>query len=201
MIGLKLKGLSKAQSAALLFFCGLLLGVLFANLFKGHYISEMRVLEYSYHMILKDQQLDYIGLLKYTLLDHSKEFVLYWLFCFTLLGIPWIIVTLVWKGIQVGFLLSSVIILYRSKGILLFFSYIMPQAIIYIPVLLICLQKGYQLAQYSYHRSKNQTEWKRSVFLGYLAIIFILYSMLIIGAVIETYFGSAFLKKTLGLCV
>lgn len=201
MLEQKVKGLNKTQRAAILFLTGLILGIIFANLFKKYYINDLKILEYSYHTVLNEQQIDYIGLLKYSLLNHLKEFLLYWLFCFTLLGIPCIIFALVFKGFELGFLLSSLIILYGGKGILLFFSYIMPQAIIYVPVMLICLQKGYELAGYSFYRSKNHTEWKKSVLLSYIALIVILFTILAIGAVIETYFGSAFLKKTLSLCV
>lgn len=198
---LKLKGLNKTQSAAALFFVGLLLGVLCANLCRKYYISDMKVLDYTYNSILKEQDLDYIGLLQYTLVHNIKEFLIFWIFCFTLLGIPYVIFSIVYKGVEVGFLISAVTILYGGKGILLFFAYIMPQALVYVPVMLLCLQKGYQLAQQSFYRSRNHTEVRRSMLLGYFALILMLLALLGIGAIVETYFGSAILKKTLELCV
>lgn len=198
---LKFKGLNKSQSAASLFLIGLLLGILCANLFRKYYINDMRILDYTYHTILNQKDLDYLGLLKYAIFHNAKEFFFYWVLMFTLLGIPCVIASLVYKGLEVGFLLSSVTILYGSKGILLFFAYIMPQALIYVPVMLLCLRKGYQLAQYSYYRSRNHTEWKQAVVGGYLALILILFALLCIGAIVETYFGSGLLKKTLGLCI
>lgn len=200
-MGLNFKGLNKTQSAATLFLIGLLIGVFCANLFRKYYVSDMKVLDYTYHNIMENQSLDHIDLLKYTLMNNLREFLIFWVLCFTILGIPYVIFAIVYKGFEIGFLISAVTILYGSKGILLFFAYIMPQALVYVPVMLICLQKGYQLAQYSYYRSRNHTEMRRSVILGYIAIILLLVSMIGIGSIIETYFGSAFLKKTLELCL
>lgn len=200
-MGLKFKGLNKTQSAAVLFLIGLLIGVFCANLFRKYYVSDMKVLDYTYHSIMENQSLDHIGLLKYTLMNNLREFLIFWVLCFTILGIPYVMFAIVYKGFEVGFLISAVTILYGSKGILLFFAYIMPQALVYVPVMLICLQKGYQLAQYSYYRSRNHTEMRRPVIMGYIAIILLLLSMIGIGSIVETYFGSAVLRKTLELCL
>lgn len=197
---LKWKGLNQTQSAAVIFLSGVLAGVVFANLFRKYYIHDLRVLNYTYQSILSNQPLDYLGLLKYSLLNNLKEFFAFWILCLTILGIPYVVVAIVYKGIQVGFLISSVTILYHTKGILLFFAYIMPQALIYIPVMLISLQKGYQLAQASSVRNQHHTKPSRTMVLGYLALILLLLALLGIGSLVETYLGSALLKKTLQLC-
>ena len=198
---LKVKGLKKEQTAAIIFLIGLIIGGLFANLMKKYYLSDMRVLDYTYQSILSNQELDYISLLKYALLNNLKEFALFWILCLTIIGIPYICIAICYKGIQAGFLISSVIMIYGSKGILLFFSYLLPQALIYVPVMLICLQKGFTLAQHSFYRSRNRSVDDKTSALGYAALILVLLILLFLGAVVETYFGSAVLRKTLELCV
>jgi len=197
----KFKGLKKEQSASIIFLIGLVMGVLFANLLKKYYISDMKVLDYTYQSILSNQELDYVGLLKYTLLNSLKEFALFWILCLTILGIPYICMAVCYKGMQTGFLLSSVVIIYGTKGILLFFAYLLPQALIYVPVMIMCLKKGFILAQQSYYRSKNRSTDTKMSALGYAALILILLTLLFLGAIVETYFGSAVLKKTLELCI
>ncbi len=196
-----LKGLSKTRIAAIIFLIGLLIGVLFANIFRQFYVNEMKLLDYSYNQILQNQSIDYTGLLKYTLIHNLKDFFIYWILCFTILGIPYIIVSIVYKGFEIGFLISAVTTLYGLKGILLFFSYILPQAFVYIPVILLCLKKGYELAQLSYYHSKSRIEMRKANMIRYLTIIFISLALLGIGCILETYFGSTLLKKTLELCL
>ena len=200
-MGLRLKEIKKEQSAGILFLIGLTLGVVFALLTKKYYLNDMKVLDYTYQNILSNQTLDYVGLLKFTLFNNLKEFALFWIMCLTVLGIPYLCLAICFKGMQTGFLLSSVVMIYSGKGILLFFAYLIPQVFIYVPVMILCLKKGYILAQQSYYRSKNRKVENDTSALGYAAIIMILLALLFLGSIVETYFGSAVLKKTLELCV
>lgn len=196
-----IRKLSKLQILAILFFLGLILGVIAANFLRGYYLTEIQRLDYTYYSILSTKKIDYTGLLQYTLLHNIKEFAVFWILCITILGVPFIIFSIIKKGFEIGFLISSVTVLYGSKGILLFFSYIMPQALIYVPVMFVCLQKGYQLAKLTIYRNKCYTESNKSMIINNLAVIIILLSLLGIGALLETYFGTVLFKRALELCV
>ena len=197
----KFKGLKNIQIAGILFFVGILIGVFAANLLKDYYLGDIKVLDTKYYSILTTDNLDYISLLKYTLLDHMKEFFIYWILCLTIIGIPYVILAIVYKGFGIGFLISVTTVLYGSKGILLFFAYLMPQALIYVPVILICLRKGYQLAQRSFYKTKARIDFNKSMIMGYLAVVFILMTLIIIGSLLETYLGTILLKRALEICV
>lgn len=195
----KMKSLSKIQIVILLLFVGLLIGVLFSNLLRDIYIGELNILNTAYFNALEKTKLDYSSLLKYVLAHNFKEFVVYWLFCFTIFGLPFIALAIGYKGFLIGFLISTVTMQYGLKGILLFFAYLFPQAIVYIPIMLVSLEKGYEIASGLRYSSKNNKLLSKHVIFEYLIIFLIASIFLFIGSLLETYLGSAFLRKTLSL--
>lgn len=195
LVRFKVRNFNKIQTALILFFFGLFFGVLFANVFRTSYVQDLSALDLSYYKILKNIKLDYIELLKYTITNHLKSFMIFWILCITILGIPFIIGSVVAKGFEVGFLISAVTLQYGLKGILLFFAYLVPQIFLYVPVMIICLQKGFELAQHVYQGTRKPMT--KSVVFEYLALLFMLLALIGIGAILETYIGSSILKKTL----
>ena len=194
-----MKNLSKIQIVILLLFVGVFIGILFSNLLKDTYIGDLTILNTAYFNALDKTKIEYTNLLKYVLAHNFKELLVFWLFCFTIFGLPFIAFSIAYKGFLVGFLVSTVTMQYGLKGMLLFFAYLLPQAIVYIPIMLVSLEKGYELASALRYPSKNSKMLQKQTIFEYVIIIILTSIFLIIGSLLETYLGSAFLRKTLSL--
>lgn len=195
----KLQKLTIFQISILLIIIGLFFGVLFANLFQPFYFDKMTDYQNNIFSDIVRENIDYSGLFLYVVSKNLREFVVFWLLCITILGIPYMLVKLFIFGFSADFFISSVAMQYGIKGILLILAYIFPHGLIYIPVILLSLLNGYRLTRTIYYDSHGQMGIIIKHLKSYLLLLIFLTVLILLGSFLEAYAGSYFLKKVLVL--
>ncbi len=199
LLGLKIQKLNVIQISIFLMIIGLLLGVLSANMFQSYYYDKMMNYNNLIFSEIASKNIDYSGLFIYILNNNFREFIAFWLLSITILGIPYIVIKLITTSFSIGFFISAIAMQYGFKGILIILSYVFPHGIIYLPVILLCLYKGYGLSRSIYYENRNYMGTILKQLKSYLLLWMFLSVLLILGSFLEAYFGSFFIKKTLGL--
>lgn len=194
---LRLNQLSSAYVALLIMILGLFAGVLFANLFRASYSQELFQYKEQVLVRIMGEEINYSSLFSYILRNNIKEFAIFWLLSITILGLPYIIYKIFSFGFFTGFFLSVISMQYGTKGMLLVLAYIFPHGIIYLPIILLCLYKGFDLCSTIYRDRRYNTNSIRQIIKPYMTLILILLIALFIGSFLEAYLGSSLLKKTL----
>jgi len=187
------------QISILLIIIGLLIGVLIANLFNSFYYDL--IMNYN-NVIFSDivkEDIDYTGLFLYVLGRNYREFIVFWLLSVTILGIPYMIIKLITFGFSTGFFISSIAMQYGLKGILLILAYLFPHGLIYIPVIILSLYKGYGLSRAIYYDNRYHMGSIIRQLKSYIFLLVFLAVLILLGSFLEAYAGSFLLKKTLGL--
>lgn len=196
---LKLHRLSIIQLAALLLIVGLFLGVLFANVFHDSYYKQLADYQSTVFADIAKKDINYHGLFLYVLGDNFKEFAIFWLLSITILGIPYMAFKIIAFGFSAGFFVSAAAMQYGMKGFLLILVYPFPHGLIYLPLSLICLYKGFTLCRTIYYDKHSYMGAITRNLRQYLLLLLMLAIMLLLGSFLEAYPGAYFLKKTLNL--
>ncbi len=196
-IRLYLRKLGEVKLGMLIAFIGILMGVLFAKLFRGLYWSQIDILNKDYFETIKNTTIDHSVLLQYVMWKNFRIFVLFWIFSATAFGIAYIAASICYGGFQIGFFVSVILMKYHLKGLLLIVGYTFPHSLIYIPLALLCLRSGYWMCHSMYYDSKLSKRGKVERIAKQLILIIILGAVLMIGGLLETYPGSFLLKKIL----
>jgi stage II sporulation protein M len=157
----------------------------------------------NYHNVIFTEivreKINYSGLFIYILGENFREFIVFWLLSITILGIPYIVLKLITFGFSAGFFISAIAMQYGFKGIILILTYVFPHGIIYLPIIILCLHKGYGLCRSIYYENRNYMGTILKFIKSYLLLWMFLSVLLVLGSFLEAYLGSFFLKKTLGL--
>jgi stage II sporulation protein M len=193
----KIRKLGEVRVGFIILGVGFLLGIILSRVLKDSYWNQIDLLDAAYLSKIKNAVIDYSVLLRYVLWRTFSIFILFWILSATVLGIPYITLTLIYTGFQCGFFLSIILMGYGLKGILLILGYTFPHYIIYIPVAMLCLRSGYWLCTRLYHESKISSKSKVKIVTKHMIVIMILGVLLFIGALLETYAGTFILRKIL----
>ena len=196
---LQLNRLSVIQIAIFLLIVGLFLGVLCANVFRENYSEQMQNYEDNVFSEITANDIDYSSLFVYVLGKNLNDFIVFWLLSITILGIPYMALKITSFGFFTGFFISAVTMQYGLKGILLILVYIFPHGLLYLPIALISLYKGYELCRKIYHTNRTSLGGLTKPIKSHLIIILLLAAALLVASFLEAYPGAFLLKKALGL--
>ncbi len=196
-IKLRLKKLGEVKLGLFILALGVLLGIISAGVLKGFYWNQIDILDTNYFSEIRSVTIEYPVLFRYVLWKNFRIFILFWVFCSTALGIPYITLSVLYAGFQSGFFLAVILMRYNIKGILLLIGYTFPHYIIYIPLALLCLRSGYWLCKSMYYDTRMNKKGKAERIAKHMILIVILGAVLVIGSLLETYAGSFILKKIL----
>lgn len=196
---LQLHRLSVVQISTFLMIFGLFLGVLCANVFKNNYAGQLQEYEQNIFMKISTGDIDYSGLFRYILGENMSEYLVFWLLSITILGIPYIAFKITSFGFFTGFFISAITMRYGLKGIILVLAYIFPHGIVYLPIALISLYKGFELCKSIYHDNQSHLAAISRLIKSYLLIILILAGGILVASFLEAYPGAYLLKKALEL--
>jgi stage II sporulation protein M len=191
--------LNLLQISIIILIAGLLLGVLSANLFRDSYFEQMADYQNTVFVNIAKEKIDYSGLFAYVLRKNFKELAVFWLLSITILGIPYMVYKIAAFGFSAGFFISAVAMQYGFKGIIFILVYEFPHGLIYLPVALLCLYKGFNLCKSIYYDKKNYMGAIKAQLKPYFLLFLLLIILVIAGSFLEAYAGSFFLKKALGL--
>lgn len=198
-IKLRLNRLNPLQISIFLLILGLFLGILCANIFKVNYITQIRNYNTDIFPRITGSDIDYAGLFLYILGKNLGEFFVFWLLCITILGIPYIAYKITSFGFFTGFIISALTLEYGMKGLLLIAAYIFPHGLLYLPIAVISLYKGYGLCSYIYCNNRADFTTIIRQLKSNIVLILLLALSLLIASFLEAYPGAYILKKTLGL--
>ena len=144
------------------------------------------------------EDIDYLSLFIYILGTNFKEYLVFWLLSLTILGIPYIYLKLLAFGFSTGFFISAIAIQYGFKGIILILTYKFPHGIIYLPIIILCIYKGYSLTRSIYYENRDFFGTILRQIKAYILLWLFLAVLLVLGSFLEAYVGSFLLKKALG---
>lgn len=198
-IRFKIQRLSMIQTSILLMIIGLFFGVLSANMFRPFYYERMMNYYNVIFVEIAREKIDHSGLFLYILGGNFREFAMFWLLSITILGIPYMILKLIAFGFSAGFFISAISMQYGFKGILLILVYKFPHGLIYLPIIILCLHKGFNLCRSIYYENKNYLGTIVKELKSYLFLWVFLSVLIVLGSFLEAYMGAFILKKILGL--
>jgi len=196
---LQLNRLSIVQVSVFLLILGLFLGILCANIFKVNYITQIRDYKTNVFPRIVGNDIDYKGLFLYTLGKNMSSFIIYWLLCITILGIPYIAYKITSFGFFAGFFISALTLEYGMKGLLLVAVYIFPHGLLYLPIWLISLYKGYRLCSFIYRENRANLASILRQLRSNIVLILILAAAMVFASFLEAYPGAYLLKRSLGM--
>ena len=196
---LQLNRLNVLQITVFLLIFGLFLGVLCANIFKENYVGQMQSYESNLFSKIASNDINYAGLFRYILGKNFNSFLVFWLLSITILGIPYMALKVTSFGFFAGFFISAVTMEYGIKGLLLVLVYVFPHGLLYLPIILISLYKGFELCRTIYQDNRTHIAGIAKLLKSYAAIILVLAAALLVASFLEAYPGAFLLKKTLVL--
>lgn len=195
-IKLKLQNKEPVAVALVLFVCSFIIGIVTSRLGSKFLLSGFDSLNKEYFERITNMNIKYGDLFQYIITSNLKKFIIFWLLNITILAVPYMAFSIIKKGFQTGFLMSALIMQYNFKGFVLMMVYVFPQGLIYIPVMYYCLKTGYQIAV-SIRSSNTNSLHNIYMLRNYRKMLILLIIGIFVGAIIETFFGSFLLKKTL----
>ena len=178
------------KKISILFFIGLFVGIIVAFLMKNYYKDSY----YTYFEAASKQLIS--GKIHYGLLffNAMKRLILPYLLIIALSMSPayvaFIVAYTIYIGCSVGYFMESLYATYQIRGILYGILYSMPQALIYVPTILLLMYFGNQI------HANGQKKKGLVEKLIPLAMILIL---LMVGASLETFVNSYIMRKTIFL--
>ncbi|ABX42955.1 protein of unknown function DUF95 transmembrane [Lachnoclostridium phytofermentans ISDg] len=184
--------------AMVLFFASVILGCIFSKVSQGLLQNSVDSLNSRYFNTIKSMEINYGDFFRYIFTSKLKPFFLFWTLSLTFLGLPYMGWYLLSRGFQVGYLMMTLWMHYGMKGGLLYLTYLFPQELIFVPVVLISIKNCFALYMEANHES---TAGLQNVLLlkKYIKLIIILIVCILIGACMEAFVGSYLVKKALQL--
>ena len=172
---------------SILFFIGLIVGVLLINNVNDAKIEEINTyLKNMVNTIESYENIDFISLLKQSISSNFIMIVLLWFGASTIIGIPIVYGTVAFKGFSIGYTISSIIACFGlGKGIVLVLSIMLLHNIIFIPGMLGASVSGLKLYE-SIMKNKETTNIKIEI-LRHTIFCSLMLLLIIISSIIEVY--------------
>lgn len=178
------------KKIGILFFIGFLAGILCAVFWNKNYSAAYQEYFKEIAKRLEEGGIQYGILYSRAVKRIILEYLSILLFCLSILGLPYIVGFTAYKGCCTGFMLGSLYQVYQLKGVFYGLLYGFPHMLVYVPVLITVMYKGYNLC-ISGQKKKGLKE--QIVPLG------LLFVLLFIGAGLETFFNSWIMENMIFL--
>lgn len=172
---------------SILFFIGIIVGVLFINNISDTKIEEINTyLNNMVDDIKTYEKIDYGTLLKKSVSSNFTLIIILWFGASTIIGIPIVYSSIVIKGFSIGYTISSIIMCFGTgKGIIISLSIMLLHNIIFIPSMLGASVSGMKLYQ-SIMKNKNRDNIKLEILRHTIFCIFML-GLMLVSSLIEVY--------------
>lgn len=187
------------QLSVILLVIGMFLGILCANVFQEHFTKNLQLYEDNVFTEIAGCEINHDGLFRYVLGNNFSDFAMFWLLSITILGIPYMALKIASFGFFSGFFISAMTMEYGFKGIILVLVYMFPHGLMYLPIVLICLYRGYLMCTEIYQSSHTSLIGIVKPVKKNLLFIVLLAIALIFASFLEAYPGAYLLKKALEL--
>lgn len=178
----------------IIFFIGLLGGVLIVNLLKESFLNQAGILSDYFIRQYKYLEIDSGELFCYILGKRLKWILLLWILGFTVIGLLAGGIFTLWMGFTTGTLLSIGVLKLGVRGILFCIGAVFPQGLIYIPAWLLLL---YGIYQRSGGRLLERKGTGRKPELKYILLIVGICLFTILGILLESSINPWIVKLVL----
>lgn len=174
----------------ILFFIGLIIGVLFVNNLNDIKITEVNnYLNELCNNITQKENIDLFNIFKKSMKSNIFIMFLLWLGASTIVGIPIVYGINIVKGFSIGFTISCLLSsLGTGNGLLLSFSFLMLHNIIFIPVMFSTCVSGVKLYK-SIMKNKQRNNIKIEI-LRHTIFCLLMLALLIFSSLIEAYVST-----------
>lgn len=172
---------------SILFFIGVIIGVLFINNISDTKIEEINTyLNNMVENIKTYEKIDYGTLLKKSVSSSLTLIIILWFGASTIIGIPIVYGSIVIKGFSIGYTISSIIMCFGTgKGTIIALSIMLLHNIIFIPAMLGASVSGMKLYQ-SIMKNKNRDNIKLEILRHTIFCAFML-GLMLVSSLIEVY--------------
>lgn len=134
-------------------------------------------------------------LLFYAFLNQSKSIIGIWFLGLTVIGMPLILAVVFFKGFSLGFTIGFLVQEKAGAGILIAILSILPQNLVYIPLLIIWSVVGVKFSVFIATGRQSRVESLGRALVTYTLLMVVFLLMVLIGAFIEAYFSPWFLQN------
>lgn len=173
-------------------FTGFIAGVLFINLWGNTYLGNISIFGLEQMKMIAGLETDPRMLFRYLMVERGKGVLLLWMLGYTIAGIPAALLTLGWLGAAAGILLSTCIIEMRLAGMVVFLTAMIPQWLVYMPMIWMLCSKIYDKGILRYQKGLYFDDWEKEK--QYLSTLLLAAALLAAGAMLET-FASPWLMR------
>lgn len=180
--------------AILLFLVGLIIGVMFINnVSKNQFIEIDEYIKNLVNTIKSIENIDYINIMKESMLSNLMLIIIIWIASSTIIGIPIVYGNLIFRGFVLGYTISSIISsLGILNGIIFGTTSLFLHNIIFIPVLLAASVSGMKL--YKSIIKNREKENVKIEFFRHTIFCVIMLLLLVIASLIEVYISTNLAK-------
>lgn len=183
------------KSIGIVFVFGMLFGMFSMIYLQRKDREQWKLLYQNDFAKLCQMRVQYAKLFAEILMHQYKAYVLFWIFSFTIFGVPYAFGRVCYTGIWIGILLTNAVLQYGIKGMIFFLASFFPQCIFYASIFGLMLVHGLQLSRELYFMPLVYRRRKRKVILEKIPVIVILAVFLFFGCICETYLNSFLLQK------
>ena len=180
--------------AILLFLIGLMIGIMFINNVNEKQFTQID--EYLKNLVsnMKTiENINYIDLLKESVLSNTILIIIIWIASSTIIGIPIVYGNLVFRGFALGYTITSIVsTLGMKNGIIFGLSSLLLHNIIFILVLLAASVSGMKL--YKSIIKNRERENVKIEFFRHTIFCIIMLLLLVVSSLIEVYISTNLAK-------
>lgn len=172
---------------SILFFIGIIVGVLFINNISDTKIEEINnYLNNMVDNIKTYEKINYGTLFKKSVFSNLTLIIILWFGASTIIGIPIVYGSIVIKGFSIGYTISSIIMCFGTgKGTIIALSIMLLHNIIFIPAMLGASVSGMKLYQ-SIMKNKNRDNIKLEI-LRHTIFCAFMFGLMLVSSLIEVY--------------
>lgn len=174
----------------ILFFIGLIMAIIFMNNASDENIEEVtNYLVQLFNNIKEYESVELFSLFKKSIWNNIIITLLLWFGASTIIGIPIVYGTVVFKGFSIGCTISSIINAFGvGNGILIALSFLLLHNIIFIPTMFAICVSGIKL--YKSIMKKKQRENIKMEILRHTIFCIIMLVLMLISSLVEVYLST-----------
>lgn len=175
------------------------IGIIYANILGEEKLTSFGILNEYFIEKFKFASIRKENLFFYILEERLPIMVLMLILVFTSFRLAAGSVFIGWQGFSAGFLLSTALIKYGMKGLVLIGGAAFPQYLIYIPIYIIYLHLASHLQHkiYCFKVEGQQSYNKSKVYAASLLVVSLIFCAFVTGIFLESYVNPPLLKKVL----
>lgn len=184
----------------IMFLIGLVLGIIFVNNSNQNQQNQISTYINTFIQAIKnDEEISKPEILKASIANNLSITLILWFLGSTVIGMPLIYIVIIYKGYSIGCTIASIVAsLGMGKGCIFIASTMLLQSIIYIPCIISLAVSGIKL--YKLIMEDRRSENIKIQIIRHTLFCIIMFLMLIIASLIETYVSGSLAENLIRFC-